>query len=94
MFSLLYLTPHVVIPLLPASVEMEPRYGVLTHNWADAQECLVKGIVNMFGCCPFRSLEEECDDGDLLDGDGCSRKCKKEKGFNCVGESKWIVTSF
>uniref|UniRef100_A0A663EHF5 Pappalysin 2 n=1 Tax=Aquila chrysaetos chrysaetos TaxID=223781 RepID=A0A663EHF5_AQUCH len=31
-------------------------------------------------------LEEECDDGDLLDGDGCSRKCKKEKGFNCVGE--------
>ncbi|XP_050833732.1 pappalysin-2 [Serinus canaria] len=32
------------------------------------------------------SLEEECDDGDLLDGDGCSRKCKKEKGFNCVGE--------
>ncbi|XP_009891246.1 PREDICTED: pappalysin-2 [Charadrius vociferus] len=32
------------------------------------------------------SMEEECDDGDLLDGDGCSRKCKKEKGFNCVGE--------
>ncbi|KFW76341.1 Pappalysin-2, partial [Manacus vitellinus] len=32
------------------------------------------------------SLGEECDDGDLLDGDGCSRKCKKEKGFNCVGE--------
>uniref|UniRef100_A0A8B9TTT2 Pappalysin 2 n=1 Tax=Anas platyrhynchos TaxID=8839 RepID=A0A8B9TTT2_ANAPL len=32
------------------------------------------------------ALEEECDDGDLLDGDGCSRKCKKEKGFNCVGE--------
>uniref|UniRef100_A0A8C0E8W3 Pappalysin 2 n=1 Tax=Bubo bubo TaxID=30461 RepID=A0A8C0E8W3_BUBBB len=32
------------------------------------------------------TLEEECDDGDLLDGDGCSRKCKKEKGFNCVGE--------
>uniref|UniRef100_A0A8C5X7M1 Pappalysin 2 n=1 Tax=Malurus cyaneus samueli TaxID=2593467 RepID=A0A8C5X7M1_9PASS len=32
------------------------------------------------------TLEEECDDGDLLDGDGCSRKCKKEKGFNCIGE--------
>uniref|UniRef100_K7FTJ5 Pappalysin 2 n=1 Tax=Pelodiscus sinensis TaxID=13735 RepID=K7FTJ5_PELSI len=32
------------------------------------------------------SLEEECDDGNLLDGDGCSGKCKKEKGFNCVGE--------
>uniref|UniRef100_A0A803VPR2 Pappalysin 2 n=1 Tax=Ficedula albicollis TaxID=59894 RepID=A0A803VPR2_FICAL len=38
------------------------------------------------------SLEEECDDGDLLDGDGCSRKCKKEKGFNCIGESNWIET--
>lgn len=33
------------------------------------------------------SLEEECDDGDLIDGDGCSRTCKKEKGFHCVGES-------
>ncbi|XP_074859422.1 pappalysin-2 [Carettochelys insculpta] len=32
------------------------------------------------------SLEEECDDGDLRDGDGCSGKCKREKGFNCVGE--------
>ncbi|XP_064371679.1 pappalysin-2 [Dromaius novaehollandiae] len=32
------------------------------------------------------SLEEECDDGGLLDGDGCSRMCKKEKDFNCVGE--------
>ncbi|KAJ6654685.1 hypothetical protein lerEdw1_006707 [Lerista edwardsae] len=29
-------------------------------------------------------LEEECDDGDLIDGDGCSRTCKKEKGFHCV----------
>ncbi|XP_069497247.1 pappalysin-2 [Ambystoma mexicanum] len=31
------------------------------------------------------SLGEECDDGGLLDGDGCSRKCLKESGFNCVG---------
>lgn len=36
-FSLLYHSPHVVLSLLPASVEMEPRYGVLTHDWADAQ---------------------------------------------------------
>ncbi|XP_007433988.3 pappalysin-2, partial [Python bivittatus] len=33
-----------------------------------------------------RSLVEECDDGNLLDGDGCSRNCKKERGFHCVGE--------
>uniref|UniRef100_A0ACB8F330 Pappalysin-2 n=1 Tax=Sphaerodactylus townsendi TaxID=933632 RepID=A0ACB8F330_9SAUR len=32
------------------------------------------------------SLEEECDDGDQLNGDGCSRTCKKEQGFHCVGE--------
>ncbi|KAF7222859.1 pappalysin 2 [Nothobranchius furzeri] len=29
---------------------------------------------------------EECDDRNLLDGDGCSKKCLKEKGFNCNGE--------
>ncbi|XP_060053706.1 pappalysin-2 [Erinaceus europaeus] len=33
-----------------------------------------------------RSLGEECDDGDLLSGDGCSRSCKLEKGFNCAGD--------
>ncbi|XP_055497937.1 pappalysin-2-like [Leucoraja erinacea] len=33
-----------------------------------------------------RNLGEECDDGNLLDGDGCSRKCQKEEKFNCVGE--------
>ncbi|XP_069793627.1 pappalysin-2 isoform X3 [Narcine bancroftii] len=33
-----------------------------------------------------KSLGEECDDGNLLDGDGCSRKCQKEKLFNCMGE--------
>ncbi|XP_075396602.1 pappalysin-2 [Tenrec ecaudatus] len=32
------------------------------------------------------SLGEECDDGDLLSGDGCSRTCRMEEGFNCVGE--------
>ncbi|XP_015273228.1 PREDICTED: pappalysin-2 [Gekko japonicus] len=32
------------------------------------------------------SLGEECDDGDQLNGDGCSRTCKKERGFHCVGE--------
>ncbi|KAL0966049.1 hypothetical protein UPYG_G00290160 [Umbra pygmaea] len=29
---------------------------------------------------------EECDDGNLLDGDGCSKKCHMESGFNCYGE--------
>nr|XP_020469038.1 pappalysin-2 isoform X1 [Monopterus albus] len=29
---------------------------------------------------------EECDDSNLLNGDGCSMKCHKEMGFNCNGE--------
>nr|XP_019955585.1 PREDICTED: pappalysin-2 [Paralichthys olivaceus] len=29
---------------------------------------------------------EECDDRNLLDGDGCSKKCHKEMGFKCNGE--------
>ncbi|XP_018608776.1 pappalysin-2 [Scleropages formosus] len=30
--------------------------------------------------------EEQCDDENLLDGDGCSKKCLMEPGFNCDGE--------
>ncbi|XP_077581231.1 pappalysin-2 [Stigmatopora nigra] len=30
--------------------------------------------------------DEECDDGNMLDGDGCSKNCRKENGFNCNGE--------
>ncbi|KAG7456967.1 hypothetical protein MATL_G00241530 [Megalops atlanticus] len=30
--------------------------------------------------------KEECDDGNLLDGDGCSKKCRMESGFNCDGQ--------
>uniref|UniRef100_A0A672GNP6 Pappalysin 2 n=1 Tax=Salarias fasciatus TaxID=181472 RepID=A0A672GNP6_SALFA len=29
---------------------------------------------------------EQCDDSNLLDGDGCSKKCLKEMGFKCNGE--------
>ena len=29
----------------------------------------------------------ECDDGNLLDGDGCSAFCTVEKGFKCKGGS-------
>lgn len=30
-----------------------------------------------------KDREEECDDGNLIDGDGCSKDCKMETGFNC-----------
>ncbi|XP_009296921.1 pappalysin-2 isoform X2 [Danio rerio] len=29
---------------------------------------------------------EDCDDGNLLDGDGCSKKCHVEAGFKCHGQ--------
>uniref|UniRef100_S4RB99 Pappalysin 2 n=1 Tax=Petromyzon marinus TaxID=7757 RepID=S4RB99_PETMA len=32
-----------------------------------------------------RSDGEECDDGGVRDGDGCSAFCRLEKDFNCVG---------
>ena len=28
----------------------------------------------------------ECDDGNLIDGDGCSSACKKEDGFRCTSQ--------
>ncbi|CAD8089634.1 unnamed protein product [Paramecium sonneborni] len=31
----------------------------------------------------LQTLEEQCDDGNLIDGDGCSSKCIIEKGFQC-----------
>ena len=28
----------------------------------------------------------ECDDGNLVDGDGCNSECKLEKGFKCQAQ--------
>ncbi|XP_030629408.1 pappalysin-2 [Chanos chanos] len=44
-----------------------------THGQPYCGDGLVQGI-------------EECDDRNLLDGDGCSRKCRMEPGFNCEGQ--------
>ena len=30
----------------------------------------------------------QCDDGNLLNGDGCNSKCLIEPGWNCSGGSK------
>ena len=30
----------------------------------------------------------ECDDGNLINGDGCDSKCRVEKGYKCIGGSK------
>lgn len=41
-------------------------------------------IITDLCLCSFRI--EECDDGNLLDRDGCSKTCSMEPGFNCVGK--------
>lgn len=28
---------------------------------------------------------EKCDDGNKIDGDGCSKKCSIEDGYSCFG---------
>ncbi|KAM3729084.1 Pappalysin-1 [Dirofilaria immitis] len=35
-----------------------------------------------------RSNDEECDDGNLNDGDGCSQNCIVEEKFHCIEENK------
>ena len=38
-------------------------------------------------CCGFypqRDASEECDDGNLTNGDGCSTACAVEPGFRCT----------
>ncbi len=35
---------------------------------------------------------EECDDGDLADGNGCSWECRVEAGWRCVGSAPSVCT--
>ena len=36
---------------------------------------------------------ESCDDGNRIDGDGCSSSCTIETGYNCTTDSPSICTS-
>ena len=72
-----------------------PHY---TQYHTDAQCCIARGLDNVafgFGytavgaTCPVcgdgaMELEEECDDGNDVDGDGCSAMCTIERGACCV----------
>ncbi len=46
---------------------------------------MVHTCLSLFEECGdgFRTLPEECDDGNTRDGDGCSSTCKIEPGFYC-----------
>lgn len=41
-----------------------------------------------------RSTNEECDDGNLNDGDGCSQNCLVEEKFHCTEENKCTISFF
>lgn len=38
-------------------------------------------------CGDGRLYTLECDDGNNVDGDGCSKDCRIEKGYTCVNGS-------
>jgi len=38
----------------------------------------------------FWLMEEGCDDGNNLNGDGCDMNCRVENGFVCEDEIDWI----
>ncbi|KAK9918751.1 hypothetical protein WJX75_006574 [Coccomyxa subellipsoidea] len=46
-------------------------------------------VVKWLSVCGNGIVEgaEECDDGDTIDGDGCSAQCKVEAGWECTGQS-------
>jgi cysteine-rich repeat protein len=58
------------------------RDGIV--NGIDAMELTIKIVGGQYGMCGDevlqQSLGEECDDGNLRDGDGCSRDCRFDGG--------------
>ena len=48
-----------------------------------AERCNISGHSSSIVGCQSGG----CDDGNLIDGDGCSKECQVEDGFDCVGGS-------
>ncbi|CDW85483.1 UNKNOWN [Stylonychia lemnae] len=60
------------------------RAFVVNLRRMEIEKCLTQSLVGC-GDGVFKSLnEEECDDGNLSDGDGCSSNCKIEEFYNCT----------
>ncbi|KAF3858509.1 hypothetical protein F7725_011710 [Dissostichus mawsoni] len=65
---------HYTIQVEAEGLLSDPSPSLLyTHGQSYCGDGLIQGT-------------EDCDDTNLLDGDGCSKKCHKEIGFNCHGE--------
>ncbi|MCA9714623.1 MAG: DUF4215 domain-containing protein [Myxococcales bacterium] len=78
-FQDLELTDHVQNGRVQVSFELSSDGGLEFGGWTIDEVCVV-GVNN--GVCgdgildPL--LDEECDDGNLADGDGCDRFCQRE----------------
>ena len=44
-------------------------------------------------CGDGKRIISDCDDGNTIDGDGCSSTCEIEKGYHCVGGSPYSKDS-
>ena len=50
--------------------------------------------VHMVVCvCVCRDNDEDCDDGNILSGDGCDVTCHIEHSFHCKGMTENIISS-
>ncbi len=68
---------------LQDATQQDASDAALDASWdAEAPECGDRRI----------SAEEECDDGNLLPGDGCSPDCLVEQGWSCEGEPSHCST--
>jgi cysteine-rich repeat protein len=88
--------------------EIGPTCGALCTNLAtDPNNCGGCGIACPFGnsctdsvCVPpavacgngIKEQNEACDDGNTVNGDGCSAMCQVEPGFQCVGAPSVCAT--
>ena len=79
---------HGCVLLEDASVKCwgNASYGLLgIGELAFSQELKVSGLATQRCGDGARYRGESCDDGNLLNGDGCSAKCELEAGFVCEG---------
>ena len=55
---------------------------------ATRSPCFLRSV-----CGDGKTLDdEECDDANQIDGDGCNRICRIEKGFECVTPTSFTVS--
>lgn len=64
----------------------------LCSNYFTCQACVLPKVPAdnpsscvLPSCGNKRQIGEDCDDGNLNDGDGCSSSCTIESGYSCIG---------